>query len=188
MSGSAGDLATFELWLQGPHGTVRTAQIVGKLIVSDHASFVRVFLTQDDRVVVYDERRLEAFVLDHPEEQLSDWLRPALYQSASTALRYDVEIYEAMGTPALERTVARLRHLLWSDVRIDHLDALLRTALFDPGDDADLDEELGTMTDDEVIAACLEAILVLFDRLAVARGTTIDEAVTAVREYLTSHH
>jgi hypothetical protein len=57
------------------------------MIAYDDRLDVSVFLTDDERVVVYDGRTRNAWALSEPEQELQDWLPPGQYALAINVLR-----------------------------------------------------------------------------------------------------
>ena len=74
---------TFELSLEG-ESKGYVGRVTGKCIAE--GPDVQVFLTDDERVLVYDARRLSYWVVENPEEELRDWLDDDGYASALGAL------------------------------------------------------------------------------------------------------
>jgi hypothetical protein len=52
-----------------------TGYFTGKALADTTSDGLDVYLTDDERVIVYDGSRLEAIVLDDPANELPDWVR-----------------------------------------------------------------------------------------------------------------
>jgi hypothetical protein len=68
------DVGTHEVEIEDRDGNVYTGRITGTSIANPYRSDIEVFLTEDERVIVYDVDKLEYHVLDDPVEQLRGWL------------------------------------------------------------------------------------------------------------------
>ena len=67
--------------------TNRGRRVDGRMIAYDDRLDVSVFLTDDDRVVVYDGRTQRVWTVSEPEQELHDWLPPGQYALAISVLR-----------------------------------------------------------------------------------------------------
>ena len=80
---------THEVYVEDRDGRGYTGRITGRSIAAteDHEE-IEVFLTTDERVIVYYGKKNEYHVLDNPAEELREWLSdaPAAYFDAMTAL------------------------------------------------------------------------------------------------------
>jgi hypothetical protein len=70
----------------------------------------------------------------------------------------------------------------------DHMWALLRTAVSEPGDYPDLDAIFETMSDVEIILAAMETILVLVVEIGVIEHKTMDVVVCEVGEKIATRY
>ena len=75
---------TFEVKIDDSEGNIYTGRITGTSIAEDHDA--QVFLTDDERVILYDAGQMKYWVLDDPEEELRDQVSPEAYRAALTAL------------------------------------------------------------------------------------------------------
>lgn len=75
----------FKVAIEDSEGRYYTGRISGSLIAYDDRREVSVYLTTDERVIVYDGGKQKHYVLDDPEEQLRGWLSPAAYSDAMEA-------------------------------------------------------------------------------------------------------
>lgn len=85
MAETLSDVETHEVFLEDKDGRTYTGRITGRLIADDPGD-IEVYLTVDERVLVYDGGRSEYWVLNNPVEQLRGWLTDAAYFEAITAL------------------------------------------------------------------------------------------------------
>ncbi len=86
MKATLDDMQVYEVEVEDDEGKVYTGRITGSQIAYDESGDVTVFLTDDERVIVHDGKRMKYWVLDDPEEQLRGWLGPAEYYEAVDAL------------------------------------------------------------------------------------------------------
>jgi hypothetical protein len=85
---------TYELSLEDEDGRYYTGRITGKEIAYDERSghsVIKVYLTEDERVIVHDDANLRYYDLsDDPgtnvAEELRQWLSPGAYSDAMHAL------------------------------------------------------------------------------------------------------
>ena len=79
---------TYEIGLEDRDGYGYMGRITGKSIAYSETFGVQVFLTNDERVIVYDERHLRHYELSDPVEDLRGWIGndAAQYFSAVEAL------------------------------------------------------------------------------------------------------
>jgi hypothetical protein len=75
---------TYEVYLEDGDGRGYTGTITGKKLGWEDE--VEVFLTSDERVLVYDGKRSEYHEVTDPAEQLRNWLGAAEYFDVVTAL------------------------------------------------------------------------------------------------------
>jgi hypothetical protein len=87
VSKTLSDPQTIDLNLETRDGPLRyIGRITGTMIAEGHHD-VRVFLTNDERVLVYDEQKLDYHdVTDDPESSLRSWLEDGPYIEALGAL------------------------------------------------------------------------------------------------------
>jgi hypothetical protein len=91
MSATLNEPQTYEVAIEDRDGGAYTGRITGKEIASGedrHGNLTQIFLTEDERVLIYDGARMEYSELDFPA-QLEDWqhdLEPAVYAEAMAAL------------------------------------------------------------------------------------------------------
>jgi hypothetical protein len=78
-----------EVAVEDRDGNSFTGRITGRVIAEDEP--ITVFLTDDERVLVYDEKRLAYWEADDPQEDLRD-LSDAEYAAAMQALGLDAII------------------------------------------------------------------------------------------------
>ena len=82
---------TFELSLESREGgDIYLGRVTGKRIAEGR--HVEVFLTDDERVLVYDERRSDYWVIEDPAEELRDCLDDDEYARALAALGLTVVV------------------------------------------------------------------------------------------------
>lgn len=86
MAKTLDETETFEVELRDKEDRPYTGQIKGKRVAWDDKSGYEVFLTDDERVLFYDEGRQQYHQFDDPVEQLRSWLSPAMYSEALYAL------------------------------------------------------------------------------------------------------
>lgn len=86
MSSALKDTQTHELQLEDKEGNPFTGRIAGTVLAEDVRHDVTVFLTDDERVIVYDERRSQHQIIDDPEDDLRGWLSDGAYTEAMNAL------------------------------------------------------------------------------------------------------
>jgi hypothetical protein len=77
---------TYEVYIENDDGRGFTGRITGASIAYDDRSEVEVFLTADERVLVYDGTKSRYYELVEPVEDLRNWLPKAAYADAVTAL------------------------------------------------------------------------------------------------------
>lgn len=77
---------TFEVAISDDEGREYIGRINGTEIAAEEPGEVSVFLTTDERVIVYDGKGEKHFVLDNPVNQLRGWLSDAQYFHAMQAL------------------------------------------------------------------------------------------------------
>lgn len=75
---------TFAVTIKDPTGPTYTGRITGELVALE--AYIHVYLTVDDRVIVYDERARQYQVIEDPDEQLRDLLSPEVYLKAIDTL------------------------------------------------------------------------------------------------------
>src|SRR5262245_28047518 len=80
------DPQTFELELEDKDGFTYKGRITGKLITSEERGGLDVYLTEDERVILYYGERLDYWELDDPEYELRDELEMGTYREACAAL------------------------------------------------------------------------------------------------------
>ena len=80
---------TFELSLER-EGEGYVGRVTGKRIAEGH--YVEVFLTDDERVLLYDESRSDYWVIEDPAEELRDCLDDDEYARALAALGLTVVV------------------------------------------------------------------------------------------------
>ena len=79
----AGKQDTYEVDLETKDGVAFRGRITGTVLDPGSGT---VFLTSDERVIVYDEKRCAIHELQDPEEDLRDWLSGDEYIAALAAL------------------------------------------------------------------------------------------------------
>jgi hypothetical protein len=72
MSETLRDVETFELPLEDKDGKAYTGRITGTAIDGDDKD-VEIFLTEDERVIWYDNSKLTYWILENPEKELEGW-------------------------------------------------------------------------------------------------------------------
>ena len=81
------DVQVHEVEIEDSDGQFWTGRITGTCIAQDNdKGEVEVYLTDDERVIVYDGRRRQYHEINDPENELRDWLWPAGYTDALLAL------------------------------------------------------------------------------------------------------
>lgn len=75
---------TFELYIEDRDGRGYTGRVTGAMIVV--CDDLTVYLTDDERVLLYDERKYEYWEIENAEEELRDNLDNAAYSDAMNAL------------------------------------------------------------------------------------------------------
>lgn len=85
MTDTLKDIETYELGLLDHEGHPYSGRVTGKHIASDESQYATVYLTDDGRVILYDERAQKHWVLEDPEADLQS-LPPAEYTAAMDAL------------------------------------------------------------------------------------------------------
>lgn len=77
---------TYEIYLEDRDGRGYKGRITGAMLVRTNDD-IEVYLTDDERVIVYDENKTEHWELDNPVAELRDWLvSDADYAEAMKAL------------------------------------------------------------------------------------------------------
>jgi hypothetical protein len=71
------DAETVELELTDPHGNRYKGRLTGTVIDGD--DYRTIYLTEDERVVVYDADKATYWVVEDPERELDGW--PAALQA-----------------------------------------------------------------------------------------------------------
>lgn len=83
------DVQTYEVEIETPEGRLVTGRITGKLI-AEVEEVVSAYLTEDERVLIYDERRQQVHdVSDDRVEALEGWFKdgdPDAYVDAMEAI------------------------------------------------------------------------------------------------------
>jgi hypothetical protein len=72
MSQTLTETETFELALEDEDGNPYTGRITGTAIDSDDKGR-EIYLTEDERVIVYDESKLDYWIVEDPERELEGW-------------------------------------------------------------------------------------------------------------------
>lgn len=72
MSATLSETESFELALEDKDGLPYTGRITGKRI-DDGSRAGEVYLTDDERVIYYDENKLDYWIVDDPERELGDY-------------------------------------------------------------------------------------------------------------------
>jgi hypothetical protein len=80
------DVQTYEVAVEDAEGRTFLGRITGQLIAENDRAEIEVFLTQDERVLVYDGARMKHYELTDPVEGLKNWLIGADYTDALHAL------------------------------------------------------------------------------------------------------
>jgi hypothetical protein len=75
-----------ELYLENKDGVSYIGRVTGTIIGRDRYGAGFVFLTDDERVLVYDENRSSYWISEDPEEDLRELLDDAEYFNAMQAL------------------------------------------------------------------------------------------------------
>jgi hypothetical protein len=78
------DVEVYEVQLENRDGVGYRGRITGKLLAEFND--LQVFLTEDERVILYNERRSNYFELEHPEVTLREELDDANYFQVMTEL------------------------------------------------------------------------------------------------------
>ena len=77
-----------ELHLEDEEGRPYVGQFVGTSVVEDRD--VQVFVTEDERVLLYDASKMQVHEIDDAQEELRDWLWDPAYAEAGHALGFPV--------------------------------------------------------------------------------------------------
>jgi len=83
---------TFELKLVNESGRFYTGRITGREIAMNEQTGVVVYLTDDDRVLVYDGAQADVMTVMNPDTELEGLLSPGEYAAAMAALGISVVV------------------------------------------------------------------------------------------------
>jgi hypothetical protein len=86
MAATLADPQMFKLEIEDRDGTAYTGRITGKLIAADDRKGVEVYLTEDERVILYDGERRDYWVVHDPQAELEDVLETSMYVDVCKAL------------------------------------------------------------------------------------------------------
>jgi post-segregation antitoxin (ccd killing protein) len=86
MAATLADPQTFKLAIEDRDGTAYTGRIKGKLLAADDRNRVEVYLTEDERVILYDGERLDYWAIHDPQTELEDVLETSAYVEVCRAL------------------------------------------------------------------------------------------------------
>jgi hypothetical protein len=92
MSTTLTDLETIQLDLEDDEGLPYTGRFTGRVIAENDRNDVVVYVTEDERVILYDGERLNYWVVQDIESELADALELSAYQDACRALGIEVVI------------------------------------------------------------------------------------------------
>ncbi len=82
------DAGPCELRLEDQEGRSYVGQFVGTLVAEDRD--VQVYLTEDERVLLYDASKMQVHEIDDGQEELRDWLNDDAYAEAGHTLGFPV--------------------------------------------------------------------------------------------------